>query len=163
MRRLPLLFLLALAAHTAHALDYGSVANQSAVLYDAPSLKAKKLYVASRYLPLEQVVQLNDWVKVGLTANGNNDGEPGLDGWEVDVFNSDGVFVASQISHNGGQYDIEGLAPGTYTVQEILQGEDIVFFRHIRTGNIVLVAIPSAGIVVAGNLIHGNGGQVPGA
>jgi SH3 domain protein len=65
MRRLPLLFLLALlTAHTAHALDYGSVANQSAVLYDAPSLKAKKLYVASRYLPLEQVVQLNDWVKV---------------------------------------------------------------------------------------------------
>lgn len=65
MRRLPLLLSFALlAAAEAHALDYGSVANPSAVLYDAPSLKARKLYVASRHLPLEQVVTLNDWVKV---------------------------------------------------------------------------------------------------
>ncbi len=65
MRRLLLLVSLTLlAAAEAHALDYGSVASQSAILYDAPSLKAKKLYVASRYLPLEQVVRLNDWVKV---------------------------------------------------------------------------------------------------
>jgi SH3-like domain-containing protein len=33
-------------------------------LYDAPSLKAKKLFVAARYLPLEQIVSLNNWVKV---------------------------------------------------------------------------------------------------
>ena len=47
-----------------HAVDYVSVANGPAVLYDAPSLKAKKLFVVSRYLPLEPVVNLNDWVKV---------------------------------------------------------------------------------------------------
>lgn len=46
------------------ALDYGSVANQSAILYDAPSVKARKLYVVSRYTPLEVVVSLNDWAKV---------------------------------------------------------------------------------------------------
>jgi SH3-like domain-containing protein len=33
-------------------------------LYDAPSLKAKKLFVATRYLPLEQIVSLDNWVKV---------------------------------------------------------------------------------------------------
>lgn len=47
-----------------HALDYVSVADASAILYDAPSLKAKKIFVASRYLPLEQVVSLDSWVKV---------------------------------------------------------------------------------------------------
>ena len=49
---------------SAYAMDYASVADGSAVLYDAPSLKAKKLFVVSRYLPLEQVVTLDNWVKV---------------------------------------------------------------------------------------------------
>ena len=48
------------AAGYAHAADYVSVAEGSAVLYDAPSLKAKKVFVVSRYLPLEQVVSLED-------------------------------------------------------------------------------------------------------
>jgi len=52
------------AATTVHALDYVSVADSSAILYDAPSLKAKKIFVVSRYLPLEQVVSLDSWVKV---------------------------------------------------------------------------------------------------
>ncbi len=52
------------AAGSAHALDYVSVAEGSAILYDAPSTKAKKMFVVSRYLPLEQVVSLDAWVKV---------------------------------------------------------------------------------------------------
>lgn len=52
------------ATAPAYALDYVSVADGSAILYDAPSLKAKKIFVASRYLPLEQVVSLDSWVKV---------------------------------------------------------------------------------------------------
>lgn len=55
---------LSAAAVPAHALDYVSVADGSAILYDAPSLKAKKIFVVSRYLPLEQVVSLDSWVKV---------------------------------------------------------------------------------------------------
>ena len=51
-------------AGCAYATDYVSVADSAAVLYDAPSLKAKKLFVVSRYLPLEQVVSLDNWVKV---------------------------------------------------------------------------------------------------
>lgn len=50
-------------ASTAHAFDFVSVATPT-VLYDAPSLKAKKLFVVMRYLPLEQIVTLDNWVKV---------------------------------------------------------------------------------------------------
>lgn len=55
---------LLVCAGNAAALDYGSVSSQSAILYDAPSAKAKKLYVVSRYTPFELVVTLDGWVKV---------------------------------------------------------------------------------------------------
>jgi SH3-like domain-containing protein len=58
------LVVLLTATGAASALDFASVAKLSAILYDAPSLKARKLYVVSRYSPLERVVNLNDWVKV---------------------------------------------------------------------------------------------------
>jgi len=59
-----LLTALLLAASAAHALDYVSVANSSAILYDTPSLRGKKLFVVSRFTPLEQVVNLKNWIKV---------------------------------------------------------------------------------------------------
>lgn len=59
-----LLSVLLLAANAAQAIDYVSVANSTAILYDAPSVKGKKLFVISRYTPLEQVVNLKDWIKV---------------------------------------------------------------------------------------------------
>lgn len=52
------------------AADFVSVAEDSAILYDAPSLKAKKLFVVNRYMPFEQVVALNDWVKVRDRSGG---------------------------------------------------------------------------------------------
>ena len=55
---------LCVATGHSHALDYASVADDSAILYDAPSIKAKKIFVVSRYWPLEQVVSLDAWVKV---------------------------------------------------------------------------------------------------
>ncbi len=51
-------------AGSARAMDYVSVADGTATLYDGPSLKARKIFVVSRYLPLEQVVNLDNWVKV---------------------------------------------------------------------------------------------------
>ncbi len=62
-RRLATVLLLLGVVHAAHAFDFVSVA-EPAILYDANSLKAKKLFVATRYLPLEQVVVLDNWVKV---------------------------------------------------------------------------------------------------
>lgn len=46
------------------ALDYVSVTEPGTVLYDAPSLKAKKMFVVSRHMPLEQVINLDAWAKV---------------------------------------------------------------------------------------------------
>lgn len=63
MTRIAAGFVLSCWALAAQAFDFVSVA-EPAILYDAPSLKAKKLYVATRYLPLEQIVSLDNWVKV---------------------------------------------------------------------------------------------------
>ena len=65
----PLLLKLALAAcllagGTAQAVEYMSVSAKHAILYDAPSLQAKKLFVVNRYMPFETVVSLDAWVKV---------------------------------------------------------------------------------------------------
>lgn len=54
----------ALAAATpALGLDYRSV-SEAAVMYDAPSAKAKPLFIAARYTPVEVVVALDGWLKV---------------------------------------------------------------------------------------------------
>ena len=65
LRRAALALLLAcLPAGSALALDFVAVSAPAAILYDAPSSKAKKLFVVSRYTPLEAVVNLRSWVKV---------------------------------------------------------------------------------------------------
>lgn len=46
------------------ALDFRSVADAAAILYDAPSTKAQKLFVLSRDYPVEVVVKVEGWTKV---------------------------------------------------------------------------------------------------
>lgn len=48
----------------AGAADFRSVADNAAVLYDAPSAKAKKLYVIGRSYPVEVVVVVEGWTKI---------------------------------------------------------------------------------------------------
>jgi len=57
-----------LLAGPVHALDYRSVAANAAILYDAPSASAKKLYVVGQYYPVEVVVSLDAWAKVRDSA-----------------------------------------------------------------------------------------------
>jgi SH3-like domain-containing protein len=54
----------ALAAATAAAGEFRSVADHAAVLYDAPSVKSKKVYVVSHGYPVEVVVVVEGWTKV---------------------------------------------------------------------------------------------------
>jgi SH3-like domain-containing protein len=61
--------LIALVTAPACALEYRSIGGTAAVLYDAPSAKAKKLYVVNQGYPLEVVVVVEGWVKV-RDANG---------------------------------------------------------------------------------------------
>lgn len=51
-------------AVVAGAADFRSVAETAVVLYDAPSVKGRKLYIVNRGYPLEIVVQVEGWVKV---------------------------------------------------------------------------------------------------
>lgn len=56
--------LLLLASASAHALDFKTIGPAPAILYDAPSLKGGKLYIAPRGMPVEVVLGYGDWVKV---------------------------------------------------------------------------------------------------
>lgn len=51
-------------AAVAGAADFRSAAAAAVVLYDAPSVKGRKLYIVNRGYPLEVVVQVEGWVKV---------------------------------------------------------------------------------------------------
>ena len=62
--RLLLTLLLLAAAHAAMAGEFRSIGDNAALMYDAPSIKAKPLFVASRYYPVEVIVQLDNWTKV---------------------------------------------------------------------------------------------------
>ncbi len=50
--------------NVAQALEFRSVAPPKAVMLDAPSLAAKKVYILSQGYPVEVIVNLGTWVKV---------------------------------------------------------------------------------------------------
>jgi SH3-like domain-containing protein len=61
--RAVILVTLMVAAGAAAAADFRSV-TEAAVLYDAPAIRGKKLYVAPRGMPVEAVVTTEGWVRV---------------------------------------------------------------------------------------------------
>lgn len=56
--------LLAAAPGLAQALDFRSVGVDRAILYDAPSLQAKRLYLVNRNYPVEVIITLEPFAKV---------------------------------------------------------------------------------------------------
>ena len=56
--------LCAALAPSALGAEYRAIGDPATVLYDAPSVKAKPLFVLGRDTPLEVVVPLEGWVKV---------------------------------------------------------------------------------------------------
>jgi len=55
---------LVLVSSAACAFDFKTVGAHPAVLYDAPSPKGTKLYIAPSGMPVEVVLSYGDWVKV---------------------------------------------------------------------------------------------------
>lgn len=55
---------LLLTTAASHAVDFKTVGANPVILYDAPSAKGGKLYVAPRGMPLEVVLSYGEWVKV---------------------------------------------------------------------------------------------------
>lgn len=64
-----LLALIALASWRADAAEFRALGDRPAILYDAPSTRADRLFVASRLYPFEVLVKLDHWTKV-RDANG---------------------------------------------------------------------------------------------
>lgn len=62
--RLFLLAMLLVLSSAADAVEFISITSAHATLYDAPSIKGKKLFIVNRYMPFEVVVNLDLWVKV---------------------------------------------------------------------------------------------------
>lgn len=48
----------------AFALEYSSIVPAKAVLYDAPSVEASKLYILGQGYPVEVIVILGEWIKI---------------------------------------------------------------------------------------------------
>jgi SH3-like domain-containing protein len=61
--------MLAAAPAFAVAAEFRALGDHPAVLYDAPSVRADRLFVASRHYPFEVLVKLDQWTKV-RDANG---------------------------------------------------------------------------------------------
>lgn len=52
------------AAGAVHAVDFRSVGTSPALMYDAPSEKGRKVFVAPRGMPVEVVLSYGQWIKV---------------------------------------------------------------------------------------------------
>lgn len=63
-------FSLLCAASNALAVEFKSVGNAPAILYDAPTAKGKKMFVAPRGMPVEIVISYGEWSKVRDASGG---------------------------------------------------------------------------------------------
>ena len=64
MKRIAAALVLSAIASAAAAGEFRSIAADGTPMYDAPSLRAKKRFVASRLYPVEIVIDIDKWVKV---------------------------------------------------------------------------------------------------
>jgi SH3-like domain-containing protein len=63
--RIPAMLVLAsCSASLAHAVEFKSIGAAPAVLYDAPTERGRKVFVAPRGMPLEVVLTNGEWTKV---------------------------------------------------------------------------------------------------
>ncbi len=58
------LFFLYTSISAAEEVEFLSVSSNSTVMYDAPSLKAEKLFVVNAYFPVQVLVKVEGWTKV---------------------------------------------------------------------------------------------------
>ena len=62
--RIALVIIAMMCSVRASGADFKSIAENGTVMYDAPSAKAKKMFVVSRDYPVEVMVSVESWVKV---------------------------------------------------------------------------------------------------
>jgi SH3-like domain-containing protein len=64
MRRFALVAAALACATAAQASDFRTISENAAIMYDAPSRASTPVFVASRFYPVEVIVNLDAWVKV---------------------------------------------------------------------------------------------------
>ena len=52
------------------AAEYKTIANEPAILYDAPTLRGNKTFIAPRGMPVEVIVAQGDWARVRDASGG---------------------------------------------------------------------------------------------
>ena len=57
-------YLILFSGYATAEMEFYSISEDVVIMYDAPSLKADKLFVANRFLPVEVVVEVDGWAKV---------------------------------------------------------------------------------------------------
>ena len=69
---LPVISLLLASAFSSAslALEFRSIASDRTVMYDAPSIQGRKLFLASRFYPVEVIVSLESFAKVRDVSGG---------------------------------------------------------------------------------------------
>src|SRR5437762_1172677 len=112
---------------SAFAAEYRALGDRPAVLYDAPSSRADRLFVASRYHPFEVLVKLDLWTKV-RDANG-------ITLWTRDPHRLEQVARTRQSAYLPGVPipDAVGLQPDA--------------MRAIADGELVIAATSTAGML----------------
>ena len=81
-----------------------------------------------------QLVDVTGNVYNDLNGNGNLDpGEPGLQGWTVNLEDQSGNIVATTTSDANGNYEFDNLFPGTFIVEEVCRAAGPRPSRSIRT------------------------------
>jgi len=69
-----------------------------------------------------QIVTISGGVFNDLSDSGVlNSNDPGLSGWTVELLNSSNQIIASDTTDSNGLYSFSNLAPGTYTIEDVLQ------------------------------------------
>ena len=69
-----------------------------------------------------QLVNVSGNVYNDLNSSGNLDpGDPGLQGWTVNLEDQSGNIVATTVSDANGNYEFDNLFPGTFIVEDVLQ------------------------------------------
>lgn len=92
------------------ALDFRSVAEPAAVLYDAPALNAQKLFILSPGYPVEVVVKLGVWSKVRDDA--------GQFAWVENANLSDHPTVMVQVKTAEARQAATDASPVVFVVQQ---------------------------------------------
>lgn len=111
----------------ASALDFRSVTVNKAILFDAPSAQAKKLYLLWQGYPVEVIVNLGEWVKV-------RDNQGGLTWIEAKNLSPKRTVIVVQ-----GQSELREAANATATVISHLQKDVVLDFVEAAPGGWVKV------------------------